>query len=999
MELVPRLGSGIPLVGRAAEMRRLRAALAAAETGTAGAVLVSGDAGVGKSRLFQELERHAGERGALVLSGRCLDVGETGLPYLPFVEALLEVRRQDPELLAARPVLARLLPGASLPTLAEPVPDGPLPGRPGVQVERDLGQLQLFDALVDLLNELAGRQCVVLTVEDLHWADSSTRDLLAFVLSRLRGQRLLVLASYRADDLHRRHPLRPLLAELVRLPAVERVELGPFDDREARRFVAALAEEPVPAEVIAQIAARSEGNAFFAEELMAAAADAGDGMPGGLADVLLARIERLSPATQELVRLVSVGGRRVRHSRLYGVTQQEGLDLDEPLREAVAHNVLVVTDQGEAYAFRHALLREAVYQELLPGERVRLHGKYARFLREHQSGRGVAAALAHHSLESNDLRTALVASVQASKEAERVGAPAEALRHMEQALRLWDAADEKDCPADLVAGEYELLRAASWLSAASGQPERAVAYARSATTKLRPDVPPEEAAHTYRRLAQALSGVDGRKEETIEAAQHAYDLVADRPASLTRAWVLAVRAQMDRKVDPAASRRMVHEAIADARAVGAISPEADALVTLGLLDNHDGQTDEATRHFTAAVHRAMETHAISTELRARYFLALHSHDQGKLAEAVRVYDEGVARAKATGANWSAFGIELRSMQAVCKYTLGDWDGSEEAAEPPMRRVSDTIVARLAAAGAFVLVGRGRMDEADRLLAEAQRHWQNDMEIALHTGYAGAELALWRGDPHAAVQLIDAATQQLARYQTPWLLGEVRLNAWGVAAHAELARKARRSRNPTQVSLEVDSADRLVEQAREVVKHAHPWSGLLGPEGRGWLAMVEAERSRVDGPGDPVLWQVVVDEFGYGNVYQQAIARLRYAEALLGADSREMATTELAAARETADRLKAEPLAAAITELAHRGRLSVPGVAESRDHLDPFTPRERAVLSLVAAGRTNRQVGEELYISEKTVSVHLSRIMTKLGANRRAEAVATAYERGLLEPES
>ena len=191
----------------------------------------------------------------------------------------------------------------------------------------------------------------------------------------------------------------------------------------------------------------------------------------------------------------------------------------------------------------------------------------------------------------------------------------------------------------------------------------------------------------------------------------------------------------------------------------------------------------------------------------------------------------------------------------------------------------------------------------------------------------------------------------------------------------------------------------MENARAVIKNGHPWSGNLGPEGRGWLAMVEAERSRVDGPGDPALWQAAVGEFGYGNIYQQAIARLRHAEALLGADSRDAATAELAAAREVADRLKAEPLAAAITELAHRGRLAVPGVAEPRDHLDPFTPRERAVLSLVAAGRTNRQVGEELYISEKTVSVHLSRIMTKLGANRRAEAVATAYERGLLEREA
>src|ERR1700730_6918081 len=222
MERVPRLGSGIPLVARAAEMVRLRASLARAEAGAASAVLVSGDAGGGKSRLMEELGKIAAAKDALVLSGRCLDVGETGLPYLPFVEILVQLNRTDPDAVRRWPALTRWLAESIMPVQPEPANNSPRPGSRTVAPERDLGQLQLFDAMFGLLTVLSSSRCVVLVVEDLHWADSSTRDLVSFLLSRLRAQRLVVLASYRSDDLYRRHPLRPLLAELVRLPPVDR---------------------------------------------------------------------------------------------------------------------------------------------------------------------------------------------------------------------------------------------------------------------------------------------------------------------------------------------------------------------------------------------------------------------------------------------------------------------------------------------------------------------------------------------------------------------------------------------------------------------------------------------------------------------------------------------------------------------------------------------------------------------------------------------------------
>src|SRR5512145_1309418 len=276
---VPRLGSGVEFVARNAELEQLAAALRRGDDGAAGALLISGEAGVGKSRLLAEFSSHAEDRGALVLLGRCLGVGDAGLPYLPFTEILERLQTSHPEAVAAWPVLAGLAGVGGLSDLP-----GPAPADDG---GTKLGQLRLFDAVLGALSEIAGDRTVILAIEDLHWADPSTRDLLSFLLSRISRQRLLVVATYRSDDLHRHHPLRPLLAELVRLPVVERLDLQPFDRDDARTFVRALADETLDDDAVDRVAERSEGNAFFAEELLAAAATQPGGIPTALAVVLL----------------------------------------------------------------------------------------------------------------------------------------------------------------------------------------------------------------------------------------------------------------------------------------------------------------------------------------------------------------------------------------------------------------------------------------------------------------------------------------------------------------------------------------------------------------------------------------------------------------------------------------------------------------------------------------------------------------------------------------
>jgi DNA-binding CsgD family transcriptional regulator/tetratricopeptide (TPR) repeat protein len=996
---VPRLGSGIPLVARGRELDRLRAAFERAAGGVAAAVLVPGDAGVGKTRLTGELAELARGRGALVLTGRCLDAGETGLPYLPFAEALGQAGERLPAGVAARPALARLLPEQAIPAIADPgrlAPDlGPMGLRRGSRAEQDVGQLQLFDAVYGLLGELAEHAPVVLILEDLHWADSSTRGLLSFLLARLRTQRLMIVGTYRSDDLTRRHPLRPLLAELVRLNAVERLELAPFGAAATREFVTALAEERLPEEVVREVAGRSEGNAFFAEELLAAYTDyGGSGIPATLVDVLLSRVERLSEAGQLVVRVASVAGREVPHARLRAVAGLADTELEEALREAVQHYILVPGD-GEVYSFRHALLREAVYGDLLPGERVRLHAAYAGVLAAEQGNRGAAAELAHHSMESHAMPAALAASVVAAEEAERLGAPAESLRHLERALRLWDAVAERDRPSDV--DELTLLRRAVWVAGMAGEPERGVAYARSAVKLADQATDPEMRARLRRRLAQALYILDGREAEAREVIEQAWALVADRPPSDVRAWVLAVYATILRGVGLSdAARERAELAVRDARAVGAAAAEADALTTLAVLAEGSGQVAEARERLSEARQKAVEAGALSVELRTWYMLALSHYEQGELTETGRVLDAGVARAKRTGMTWSTYGLELRILQVISRYVGGDWGGSEAATEPPGHRVSGTVSARLAAVGAPAVISQGRFAEAERLVNDLRSERHRDLQIALVIGAAGAELACWRGRPERAVEWIREALESAEQVGGPWLLAGIKLGALGVAAHADVVARASARRDGEAAQAALEQGVQLAELARKTAELGSPRTGTLGPEGRAWVARAEAEASRLRGQSDPALWQAAADAFGYGAVYDQVFCRWRRAEALLLADRREEAAEELHFVDETADRLGARPLREAARRLAKRGRIPLGEGAVPRDTIDPFTPRERSVLRLVALGRTNRQVGEELFISEKTVSVHLSRIMAKLGATRRTEAVAIASERGLLD---
>ena len=1001
---VPRLGSGMPLVARGRELAALEAALRRARDGRAGALLVFGDAGVGKTRLLAELCQRAREAGDVVLSGGCLDAAEASLPYLPFVEALRQLGQARPELIERHAALARLLPEAPSPAGA------PRRDRDG---DRELGQLQLFDALLSAITELATEHTVLLAIEDLHWAERSSRDLLAFLLSRLSGQRLLVVCTVRADDLHRRHPLRPLLAELVRLAAVERLTLEPLGPAETEDLVRRLAGDGAGEDFVRDVAARSEGNAFLAEELVSACSD---GVPLELAEILLARIERLEATTQQVVRLAAVLGRRFTHPRISAAAGLPEERLEQALREAVAHHVLV-TEDAYRYAFRHALLREAVYGDLLPGERTRLHARVADALAG-DTAPGVAAELAHHRMASHDLPGALRASWQAATEADRLPAPAEVLAHTERALTIWHAVADPQ----RVSGTDELAvtRLAAWAASASGEPDRALAHSRAAVGLAEATGDAVVAADVRRYNALYLLDHAGMAQQAYEAAQRAWRLVATAPPSVVKAGVQATVARaamaLDRYQDaigfardaldtaraaagePAVPAELAPAELALAELVAAelAAVEADALVSVAGCLGRLGDTGQALGELAAAVELATGVGAVGVELRARWRLTMILLESGRLPETLAAVDTAVRRAEESGLAWSTWGLEVRVLQVVSRFMAGDWDGAEAAAQLAGESVPATVATRVSAASLLVAVGRGRFDAAQRRLTQLRERWRTDTQVMRLLGQCGAELELWRGHPDRAVDWVEQALQWLRHYE-PWHLGEVSLCAAGVAGYADLAERARRGSDPAAELAAVRAGAALAERAAQAIVNGAPQAGEVGPEALAWKLQVDAEAARLRGPPDPARWRAVFAAFSYGEPYRQAYARWRLAEALLGRGGagREEAAEQLRAAATMAGELRAVPLQEAVAALARRARVPLAAEVRQRPPDDTLTGRERSVLALVAGGRTNRQIGAELFISEKTVSVHLSRVMAKLGAASRTEAVSVAFARGLL----
>jgi DNA-binding NarL/FixJ family response regulator len=1019
--MLPHTAQG-ELVGRAAELTRLLARLDEAASGQAVVALVSGDAGVGKTRLLTELTRRAGERGFTVLSGHCAELGDS-VPYLPLADALRDATRAAPgtpwlsplrDALASRPVLSRLLPDQGT-------------GEPADGDGSGLARQQLFGAVLGLLAELADTAPVLLVLEDLHWADRSTRDLVTFLSRVLHRERVAVVGSYRSDDLHRRHPLRPVVAELLRLPAVTVVGLGPLDPSAMAEHLTALAEGRLEAAALNGIVARADGNAYYAEELLSASAD-GETLPAGLAALLLGRVERLSAAAQQVLRVAAVAGPRADDELIRDVSGMPDAAYEDAVREAVAQQLMVPVRAdavepapagppedlagppvegiaAERYAFRHALLREAVYVDLLPGERTRLHAAIAALLSDpRRPGAmlpGTAAEIAHHCLESHDIPGAFAASVRAGREAQRLAAPAEAHRHYDRALALWDRVSDPEQVAGMDRGALALASANN--AAASGDVARAVQQLRRLNEFLAAGTNPVLASRAGERLAYFLLET-GDFADAAAAARSAATALPAQPPLWQHARALATYAQTllyatHEPMSPDAEKRVrdvAEQARAAARAATAPWAEADALVTLGLLAEWNGRSKEAVELFSLAHQQAAQARVLGVELRAAYQLARAHLERGDLDDAMATSHEGLRRADETGLSLAPYGLDLQYLHYLGHYNDGSWDHAQDLADGFTVRVSTIPEARLSAMALFVDVARGNPVVSER------RRWMEPFWPADRFGeYIArgllAEHALWQGDLDAALAEVAATLRAQREDHDGYGPPVIRVAAIGLSACADRAERARAARDDGLVQATMQTAEELIEAAREAATYQRKPKFVLGIEGRGWLARAEAEWRRIRGHNDPQAWLAVLDAFGPAFVYEAARSRWRLAEALAQSGNRDEAQRQWRQAAAAAGSLGAAPLRAALGSLARRARLPDAAAGPASGGLARLTAREQEVLRLLAEGRSNREIGAALYITVKTASVHVSNILAKLGAASRTEAAAIAHRDGLVPP--
>ncbi len=974
-----------PLIGRVDELRTLCDLVGLGAT-AGGAVVLGGDAGAGKSRFVAELSERARSQGWRVLVGHCLDVGDGSPPYLPFSEALGRLASDSPadaeSLLDASPAIARLLPSQRLLTDSDHV----------IEPTR---RTALYEALHGALSQLSVDTPLLLIIEDVHWADQSTRDLLHFLFARQFTSQTAILATYRSDDLHRGHPLRAALAEWTRLPAVSRLQLGPLTDAESRQLIRALHGRSIAEPELLRILARAEGNPFFIEELVAATT-VGGALPTDLADLLLVRLEQIGDDGRLVVRAAAVAGRRVSHELLAFGAELDHAALDAAVRVAVEANILVALGD-DGYGFRHALLAEAVYQDLLPGERVRLHAAYAAALAGHQV-EGSAAELSRHARASHDLITATRASIEAGDEAMTVGGPEDALHHYELALELLGdprvaagVAADPDAP-----NRVTLVVRASMAAAEAGHPYRAIALSEAELAALPADAPKLSRVRLIHAIVSTALILDTNI-DLLGMTTEAVRLMSDEPPSSIRAHVLNIhaRANADRSRDDEAIR-WATEALAMAQSLSLAEVATDATLLLARLDERAGNPDAAKAAMTKAIAEAAAAGAQMAELRGLYNLAMLDYGQGRLTQALALFQQAAAKSRDKGRPWAQYGLEATVIGGIVAYVGGDWDLADQIIDSSGQNPPEQAQVMLDAVAMEIAGGRGEVSWLDALPG-LRNWWQRDGLIAITSGGAAIELYGYLGDIDAATAVYDEVVASVSRvWQSMEFGARVRLAALLLGQLASAASEA----TATQREELVRRGDEVARTALKVaasVRHN-------GPEGRAWAARVAAENARLQwlgGDADSTpeaglieLWQESVSAFAaFGHVYETARSRVRLAAVQRAAGYTAEAKEECEAAREIAERLGAQPLLRELRGLTgyDAGALRPVVKRESQD----LTPREQEVLALVATGRSNREIAGQLFISAKTVSVHISNVLAKLEAASRTEAVAVARRRGLL----
>lgn len=1026
------------LVGREDELARLRAAVDDANGGRSRFILMAGDAGIGKSRLAADFVRSL-EPDIHTLVGGCLAIADGGLPYAPFAEALRRLSRElDPAALdqvlgPARAELSRLVPDLAV--------DGPAPAGPSLRLADRAGQARLFELLLGLLGRLGVDQPVVLIVEDVHWADEATRDLLTYLVANLRVERVAAVATLRTDAASADPRIERWLVDLMRGPGCERIDLGPLSPAEvADQLRAILGSTPSPS-VMAAIATRSGGNALFVEELLTAGAGSdGPGLDGvaaarlpeTLREMLAVRIRGLPSDTTAVIRALAVAGRAVDDRLLAGATGLEAASVHAALHDAIARHL--VDARAPLVDLHHVLLREAIVAELLAGERRALHAALATTLTENPwladpSPVGAAGEVANHWAAADRPGEAFRAALAAADAAMAVRAYAEAVRHRRRALDLLPRLpsgirDEAPDEVALLLDAEEAANLSSDFASAAKLVERGIQLVNPAADPVRAGILESRLGY-HRWLA-------GSSDEALVHHRRAVDLVPTEPPSLARARVMrglgGALMGLGRYRESAA---VCEEAITAARRADAPVEEGRALDMLGMDRFGIGDIDGGIAALEAACSIARTNDPGEGLIVGLHNLAYHLGLADRPDEALAAALEGIMAARRDGLE-RRYGLTLRAAAADILLRLGRWDEADSlvaegrSLDPDGEGPLYLVIVRLRLATA-----RGRFEDARKALDVGNRMAAGDVDFDLvaYLRTADAEFACWAERPDKAAAAVEAGLAALEGSDDVFLAGP--LLALGARAAADRAETARAWRDEAALADARDAAARNVARLDDLVGVP----GGRSPATRGLAATAawaRAECLRADAAADERAWAGLADAWhGLDIPAQAAYARWRRAEAILAnggrRSGRAIAVEELASAAAEAARLGAGPLAARVAGVARRARINLASVVPSvplaasaaratdraeaplRDRLSAgpkdgrrkleetgLSVREIEVLELLGSGRTNAEIGAALGISSKTANVHVRQVLARLGVTRRVEAAAVAMRLGLVD---
>ncbi len=979
-----------PLIGRRAELVFLTDALVRGSGRRV--VLLVGEAGVGKTRLVAEAVRQARAAGIAVLEGACLPLTDS-VPFLPIIEAVRGLglaggkpgvlERCDPHV---RAELARLVPSWSA---------SPGSAEPGSVEGWQRGRL--FSALRDLLARLAAEGRCGLVIEDLHWADATTLDFLAYLCAVDRDGATPLVLTCREEEIDLRRPVGRWVTELARLDGVAQLPLGPLSSAEVAEQIRGLLGTAAPAGLVDQVYARAEGNPFFTEQLVAAKADAAVGvLPTSLAQLLIAKAEAVGEEGRAVLTALAVAGRGLDEMALASITGLDGPRLRIAVRELADARLIdrPGTDRSGIegrYRLRHALVGEAVVADMLAGDRRERHATVARVLTARGAADG-SGEVAEHWAAAGEISEEMPWRLAAAEEAEHVYAYREAARHWLRVIDLWTHVPPASRPADLdLATVY--LTAIGALDRC-GDTKKAGVVAEQALPTLASTADRRELALLYERAAEYRYFEDDPT--ALRPLEVALGLLADLPPGMEHAKLLRCYAQILYDRGRAGEARACFDrALQACGSEAAAHEEARILCGLAAIALEEGDISAGMRRLdeaTALVERHDDDIArlVVAAERSQALFQL-----GRLEDSVAASRTGLAAAHRAGLEQHPTTQLLLSVLADALMELGR----------PAEAVSETqaVTEVPPTSGAsYDHMNRALLDMLAGDLAAATTRWAA-IEAVCHTNnlrYGGnlvdrGAIDLWAHRPAEALNRIREVPQGVdeARYRgftAPILTTALR-------ACADLAEAARAGRDTAGEEAARHAARDLVElhdAMRPDPFAPHPYHVTATAHGATWAA----ELTRVSGGANPDGWATAAAAWTrLGRPHRTAYAQWRQAEALL-------ATGRTPAARECLRQAAAGarthiPLLAEIRSLARLARLDL-NDKQPRHPVPPstpygLTPRETAVLELVADGLTNTEIGTRLFISEKTASVHVTNILRKLDVKNRAQAAALAQRAGLL----